>query len=508
MPRRTRSTLHRANLSPVRSPVRSQRRLNSSSMSALGIGLDEDEDHFLVEHEQNTPAEEEIVSGPSALSQRLSALLMDPTLSDVVFVCQDDVELRAHRCILAAWSDVFRRMFCSQFKEGHQNVVTVKLPNVEASAVQLLLKYLYSGEAHLTAESSLSVLSLANMYQIESLKVLCKSFFSSHLNVMNACVFFGAADHFDVPDLRQQCLTFIEKHFEAIVTTEAWCSLPLACLLDIASSDMLVCKSEESVYHAAAIWLDHDQERFGVLDQLLPHIRFPLMSPPTLLHMVESNERLMHSPLMRDLLYEAYRYHALGCQLATLQRNALGNTSRRMQERGQEVLIFGAGGGIIQSSTPSLSVQHPVKVLRVRDDRYWIPKEEEHAEVVVRLESLYRLCAIKLQNRHSREFEVFARAKVSDNWQQIVPLHSSGPQRHVTEVRLDGGALTETPSTPSQSPLTVVNGSTSGSAQSMPVKRNAVVAKYVKLVIHGRTHPSYHASIYWFEITGRRHASD
>ncbi|KAJ2610078.1 hypothetical protein H4S08_003778 [Coemansia sp. RSA 1365] len=51
-------------------------------------------------------------------------------------------------------------------------------------------------------------------------------------------------------------------------------------------------------------------ERKEFLPALLPCIRFPMMDKNFLLHVVERNVELMAMPLMKDLLIEAYRFHA------------------------------------------------------------------------------------------------------------------------------------------------------------------------------------------------------
>lgn len=51
-------------------------------------------------------------------------------------------------------------------------------------------------------------------------------------------------------------------------------------------------------------------ERKRVLKTLLPCIRFPMMGKEFLLRVVERNSELMGMPVMKDLLIEAYRFHA------------------------------------------------------------------------------------------------------------------------------------------------------------------------------------------------------
>ncbi|KAJ2841350.1 hypothetical protein GGI22_007927 [Coemansia erecta] len=53
------------------------------------------------------------------------------------------------------------------------------------------------------------------------------------------------------------------------------------------------------------------------LATLLPCVRFPMMDKEFLLRVVERNADLMAIPLMKDLLIEAYRFHAFNPPAST-----------------------------------------------------------------------------------------------------------------------------------------------------------------------------------------------
>ncbi|KAJ2759464.1 hypothetical protein IWQ56_005732, partial [Coemansia nantahalensis] len=72
----------------------------------------------------------------------------------------------------------------------------------------------------------------------------------------------------------------------------------------------------QSAASASSVWSSlFERKRF--LPELLPCIRFPMMDKEFLLHVVERNTELMAMPLMKDLLIEAYRFHAFNPPLPT-----------------------------------------------------------------------------------------------------------------------------------------------------------------------------------------------
>lgn len=70
-------------------------------------------------------------------------------LCDVTLVA-DNVEIPAHKMVLAACSPYFYAMFTS-FEESKQDRIT--LQGVDSYALQILVDYVYSSEVHVTEEN-------------------------------------------------------------------------------------------------------------------------------------------------------------------------------------------------------------------------------------------------------------------------------------------------------------------------------------------------------------------
>jgi hypothetical protein len=79
-----------------------------------------------------------------SLSNDLMSILYDPTLSDIKVKGNDGGEINAHRLILVARSEVFKRMLLSEMKEATQDVI--EFQEFSSKALQVVVEFLYTGK--------------------------------------------------------------------------------------------------------------------------------------------------------------------------------------------------------------------------------------------------------------------------------------------------------------------------------------------------------------------------
>jgi hypothetical protein len=203
----------------------------------------------------------------------------------------------------------------------------VLLDHSDPDSLLKLLRYMYTGSIEMTSTSALPLLSLANRFGIHLLKDHCEQFITREISVENCSLFLSAADRFNCSELRQLCIDFVLRNFELVAETKHFLGLAPECLLDIVRSDELLISSEERLFQVLKRWLSHDEkQRNHLLSELLMHVRFPLMRSNFLIDQVEKSETIMASPAMKDLLFEAYRFHAVSEQFR--------EQSERTRERG------------------------------------------------------------------------------------------------------------------------------------------------------------------------------
>jgi len=102
-----------------------------------------------------------------------ASLWSSPRFSDCTVQADDGSRWHGHRCVLAATSEVFSRMFESGLQEAQQNVPVITLRDAAAVDIEALLHCIYTGLLPGRQEekkwSSTGVLSLAHMYEVHNL---------------------------------------------------------------------------------------------------------------------------------------------------------------------------------------------------------------------------------------------------------------------------------------------------------------------------------------------------
>src|SRR5436190_24208519 len=114
-----------------------------------------------------------------SLSDDLKSLLDVPLFSDIRIKGNDNKEINAHRAILVARSEVFKRMLLNGMKETTQDVI--EFPEFSSDILHVILEYLYTGRVTLTIEMIAEAYHSADFFLLEQLKLQIIEFFKNHL---------------------------------------------------------------------------------------------------------------------------------------------------------------------------------------------------------------------------------------------------------------------------------------------------------------------------------------
>eukprot|EP00310_Coccolithus_braarudii_P019072 CAMPEP_0183342482 /NCGR_PEP_ID=MMETSP0164_2-20130417/8582_1 /TAXON_ID=221442 /ORGANISM="Coccolithus pelagicus ssp braarudi, Strain PLY182g" /LENGTH=122 /DNA_ID=CAMNT_0025513077 /DNA_START=60 /DNA_END=424 /DNA_ORIENTATION=- len=101
------------------------------------------------------------------------------------------VDIRAHRCVLAAASRIFRSMLTGPLRERDAQVL--ELNEVGASPITEMLMFMYGLEVEISAENALSLYRVADMYEVLELATLCCTYLQQKTTVCNCCSLLAAA---------------------------------------------------------------------------------------------------------------------------------------------------------------------------------------------------------------------------------------------------------------------------------------------------------------------------
>ncbi|CAE7821310.1 bath-42 [Symbiodinium sp. CCMP2592] len=154
---------------------------------------------------------------------------------------ESTVRFRVWSSLLAQWSPVFEKMVGSDcYAESQKSEVVIT--DFSAGAVEMFLRFLYSGSIEGSVVAMVEVAAISDKYQVKELHDLCLHLVRQALKPELACEVFAAADQFHMGDLRAEARDLIfTKPFEALRKPPAlWSEL----LEEILSSGLL-CVTDE-----------------------------------------------------------------------------------------------------------------------------------------------------------------------------------------------------------------------------------------------------------------------
>uniref|UniRef100_A0A0D9ZQZ7 BTB domain-containing protein n=1 Tax=Oryza glumipatula TaxID=40148 RepID=A0A0D9ZQZ7_9ORYZ len=146
---------------------------------------------------------------PPSLHEHLARMLRDGRGSDVAFRVGGRV-LRAHRCVLAARSPVFDAELLGPMMET--TAPCIEIHGVEPAAFEALLRFVYTDSwplAGVDVAATVRLLSAADRYGLERLRLMCEEKLHEGIDVDNAADVLAMAELHHCSQLRDACVAFI-----------------------------------------------------------------------------------------------------------------------------------------------------------------------------------------------------------------------------------------------------------------------------------------------------------
>ncbi|XP_035721066.1 speckle-type POZ protein B-like isoform X1 [Vespa mandarinia] len=186
--------------------------------------------HFTIEHNvpvvrRNTMnSSVDITPTKLELYERLKMMYHAKPCTDIK-ISVGDKEFLAHKSILFR-SPVFAAMFSHKMLENNENRIDIK--DVNPNAFEILLKFLYLGEVdeikmtESTNNLIFDLMEVANIYQIEDLKIKLADIIEKYVNISNAVDYLILADKYNVPSLKKTIMLFIKTNSKNIKETKSF----------------------------------------------------------------------------------------------------------------------------------------------------------------------------------------------------------------------------------------------------------------------------------------------
>lgn len=188
----------------------------------------------------------------------LGGELFNEATADVILKVQDE-RLPAHRLILNARSEYFKKMLSSGMKEKDAEEVEVGC-DFGPSTMKELLRYIYTGSVKCPSGSdSVQLMACADCLGFAKLRDDLRSQVAASLSPANIFeVWLAAAKRQDEP-LVEKCLQFVDTHANYVLESDFFSQLDAPMALRALRADGMQGKSQLS-FEAAASWYVHWSE--------------------------------------------------------------------------------------------------------------------------------------------------------------------------------------------------------------------------------------------------------
>ncbi|ESP02912.1 hypothetical protein LOTGIDRAFT_177842 [Lottia gigantea] len=246
----------------------------------------------------------------------------NPVLSDIKLVVGGQ-KYYSHKLILVKCSDVFERMFSSDWSDENLKEVELKEDSICIGVFPRFLKFLYTNHIKLNTDNSLPILILADKYNIVDLKNVCINFASTciipklQLKDVFHIWFQYATKCYHQTLITCSVQTLSDKMEDITSTVEwetEWMNLDQDQLIEFLKSSELIIKDEYALWKATIKWLNAPQNVEKIqenLKKVLCYIRFPMMVPEQLCEIESSAIVEQNTELFQHHLKSAYKYHSL-----------------------------------------------------------------------------------------------------------------------------------------------------------------------------------------------------
>lgn len=218
------------------------------------------------------------------INSNLYKLYKNTNITDVHFIFRDeDQKIAANKCLLAAASPVFERMFYGQLKESGD----IDIVDATHDAFLEFLQFFYCDKFELSTEHICEVLTLADKYDVAGLINLCVQFLEYHLSVQTICWVYDLALMFNLSHLINLCQEKLSLETVSVLTSQSFLTCGSNILGRILEMDELSC-DEIFVFHQVMEWATEACRRSNIepttenkkleMGPCFDLIRFPTMT--------------------------------------------------------------------------------------------------------------------------------------------------------------------------------------------------------------------------------------
>ncbi|KAL4083983.1 hypothetical protein QTP88_029299 [Uroleucon formosanum] len=242
--------------------------------------------------------------------ERLQSLRNGKVFCDIKLKTEDNNIIHAHKVVLSAACPYFNAMF-KHFAERNYDLVIMR--QIDSTALQLLINFIYSGQIKITERNAQVLLPAANFLLLLEVKEACCDFLLSQLCPSNCIGINSIADLHSCTKLIRSSELYIYQHFSEVFGGDEFLSLSSEQVIKLISSDKLTVPSEEKVFESVICWVKYKLgSRKCILPQLMEHVRLALTSEDYITKNVVENPLIKKHYACNHYIFKALNSLKLG----------------------------------------------------------------------------------------------------------------------------------------------------------------------------------------------------
>ncbi|KAL0082253.1 hypothetical protein F4703DRAFT_1954653 [Phycomyces blakesleeanus] len=232
----------------------------------------------------------------------------------------------SHKVILCGASGWFKKML--EPKNGATQKVELTLNNVDPEVFETLLCCVYSSE--LLVDDFVGAIDLLIPAKEFGFKTLCSQimrFFRQDINHQNIWLVWSMANRTACTQTETACRKYLEENPVLSMKNACWLAVKSSLAINFMSMETFTKPVDESIFFEAAVaWRTqnmewtlngggpiHEENAVAIergFSEMIRCVRFPQMDPHYLTNVVEKEAVFKNMKGSKDLILEAYRFHA------------------------------------------------------------------------------------------------------------------------------------------------------------------------------------------------------
>ena len=208
----------------------------------------------------------------------------------------DNKRIRAHKIILAAFSPYFEALLSPNMLEGSKE--EVEIHNLNASALESMVDFAYSGTITYSHNTVQDLLETANFLGVKIVQHECVKYIVKQLDSQNCADIYSLGKQIGEEFMFNSAMKYFIDNFMMLSKSVEFLNMPPEMIFELVNAEdvqfvepdavPIPANQERGILNAVLRYVSHDEnKRLALLPRLLQGIRLPVLLPSVLTKLKE-----------------------------------------------------------------------------------------------------------------------------------------------------------------------------------------------------------------------------